>query len=177
MKREEIFVIAPCLKEGPLSKAGLNFIDHALGMSDGNYSGVLKTWATHYLFVRAEDSFKGNDDPTAAITSTLNELADLFAAASQMDAKYLGSLNSLHGTLDTIEAKEAETGDHYGNLFKAFDDAHYFEEAAELLGTRLSRNGVSLDQIHTWNVLDAGCGECVQRLQHLCDLREMGRAR
>ncbi len=158
MYREEIFAIAPCLKEGPLAQAGLKFIETALKMDDSNYSGVLKTWATHYLFVSVEAAFKGSADPTPAITSVLNQLADLFATAAQLNTNFLGAANALHGALDTIEAKEAETGDHYGNLFKAFDDDHYFEEAASLLRTRLARNGIDLDQVCNWDVLDAGCG-------------------
>lgn len=158
MKREEIFFIAPCLKEGPLAEAGLNFIETALKMVESNYSGVLKTWATHYLFVSAEAAFKSDADPTLALTSALNELANLFTVAGHLDTKFLGAANALHGALETIEAKEAETGDHYGNLFKAFDDEHYFEEAASLLRTRLTRNGIDLDQVCNWDVLDAGCG-------------------
>jgi len=158
MKREEIYAIAPCLKEGPLAEAGLNFIVIALKMDESNYSGVLKTWAMHYLFVSAEAAFKGSADPTPVIISALNQLANQFATAAQLDTNFLGAANALHGTLDTIEAKEAETGDHYGNLFKAFDDKHYFEEAASLLRTRLTRNGIDLDQVCNWDVLDAGCG-------------------
>jgi len=158
VKREEIIASAPCLKEGPLAEAGLNLIETARKMVENNFSAVVKTWATHYLFVSAEAAFKSNADPTPAITSALDELANLFAVADHLDAKFLGSGNALHGVLETIEAKEAETGDHYGNLFKAFDDEHYFEEAASLLRTRLTRNGIDLDQVCNWEVLDAGCG-------------------
>lgn len=158
MKREEIIAIAPCLKEGPLSQTGLNFIETALSMEESNYSTVLKTWATHYLFVSTEAAFKTSADPTPVITKTMDELTILFAAAKHLDAKFLGAAESLHGGLDSIEAKEAETGDHYGNLFKAFDDEHYFEEASNLLRTRLSRNGIDLNQVRNWDVLDAGCG-------------------
>jgi ubiquinone/menaquinone biosynthesis C-methylase UbiE len=158
MKREEIFAIAPCLNEGPLAGAGLNFIDAAIKLDTSNFSSVLKTWATHYLFVSAEFAFKGNSDPTPMIISALNQLANLFDSATHLDTKFLGVSNSLHGELDTIEEKELETGDHYGNLFKAFDDEHYFDEAASLLRTRLSRNDIDLEQVCNWNVLDAGCG-------------------
>jgi ubiquinone/menaquinone biosynthesis C-methylase UbiE len=158
MNREEIFASAPCLKEGPLAEAGLNFIETALKMDGGNYSGVLKTWATHYLFVSVEAAFKASIDPTPAILAALNHLTNLFAAAEQLDTRFLGAVDASHAALDTIEAKEAETGDHYGNLFKAFDDEHYFEEAASLLRTRLERNGIDLAQVRNWDVLDAGCG-------------------
>ena len=158
MKREEIFAIAPCLKEGPFAEAGLNFIETALLVDESNYSGVLKTWATHYLFASAEAAFKGSADPTPTIYSALNQLASLFSTAGQLEPKFLGAANALHAVLDTIEAKETETGDHYGNLFKAFDDEHYFEEAASLLRTRLTRNGIDLKQVCNWDVLDAGCG-------------------
>ena len=158
MKREEIFTIAPCLEAGPLADAGLSFIEAALKMDGSNYTGVLKTWATHYLFVSAEAAFKTSTDPTPAILSALNELAGLFAAADHLDTQFLGAADALHGALDSIEAKEAETGDHYGNLFKAFDDEHYFDEAASLLRTRLTRNGIALERVRNWDVLDVGCG-------------------
>jgi ubiquinone/menaquinone biosynthesis C-methylase UbiE len=158
MKREDIFAIAPCLKEGPLAEAGLTFIETALKMDESNYRGVLKTWAAHYLFVSAEAAFKGSTDPTPAITSAFNELANLFSAADHLDTKFLGAEDALHEAVDAIEAKEAETGDHYGNLFKAFDDEHYFEETTSLLRTRLTRNGIDLEQVRKWDVLDAGCG-------------------
>jgi ubiquinone/menaquinone biosynthesis C-methylase UbiE len=158
MNREEIFAIAPCLKEGALAEAGLNFIEVALKMDGSNYSGVLKSWVTHYLFVRAEAAFKDRADPTFVINSTLDQLAVLLATAGKLDTQFLGASNALHEVLDTIEAKESETGDHYGNLFKAFDDEHYFDEAADLLRNRLSRNGIDLEQVRNWDVLDAGCG-------------------
>lgn len=158
MKRDHIFAIAPCLKGGPLAEAGLKFVDSTLWMDGSNFSASLKTWASHYLFVKSEAAFKGSADPTPAITSALNQLANLFSTACQLETNFLGSAHGLHGDLDTIEAKEVETGDHYGNLFKAFDDEHYFEEAATLLRTRLTRNGIDLDQVCNWDVLDAGCG-------------------
>jgi ubiquinone/menaquinone biosynthesis C-methylase UbiE len=158
MKKDEIYAISPCLKEGPLAEAGFIMIETALKMDESNYSGVLKTWATHYLFVSAEAAFKGNADPTPAINSALKQLADLFASAAQLDTHFLGAVNAIHEALDTIEEKESETGNHYGNLFKAFDDEHYFDEAADLLRTRLSRNKIDLRQIKNWDVLDAGCG-------------------
>ena len=158
MNRDEIYAISPCLREGPFAQAGLNMVETAMKMDDSNYSGVLKTWATHYLFVSAEAVFKGDTNPTQAILAALDQMTDLFAAANRLDTSYLGATNAFHEELETIEAKEAETGDHYGNLFKAFDDEHYFNEATDLLRTRLSRNEINLDQVHTWDVLDAGCG-------------------
>ncbi len=158
MNRKEIFAIAPCLEKGPLAQAGLHFVETALKLDGTSYSGVLKTWATHYLFVSAEAAFKADADPTPAIIKSLELLADLLAQAGKLDTKFLGAGASFHSELETIAAKELETGSHYGNLFKDFDDEHYFNEAASLLGTRLTRNGIDLDQIHDWDVLDAGCG-------------------
>jgi ubiquinone/menaquinone biosynthesis C-methylase UbiE len=158
MEREQIFTIAPCLKVGPLAIAGLKFVETAMQMDESNYSNVLKTWATHYLFAGVEAAFKASTDPTPVINSALYQLANLFTVAAQLEKNYLGATHIMQGALDTIEAKETETGDHYGNLFKAFDDEHYFEEAASFLRTRLNRNGIDLDQVRNWDVLDAGCG-------------------
>ncbi len=119
---------------------------------------MLKTWATYYLFVSAEAAFNGSSDPTPVINSAFNQLMNMLDAARPLAPNFLGAANAQHRLLVTIEDKEVETGDHYGNLFKAFDDEHYFEEAASLLRTRLTRNGIDLNQIHNWDLLDAGCG-------------------
>jgi ubiquinone/menaquinone biosynthesis C-methylase UbiE len=158
VNQEEIFSIAPCLRDGPLAEEGLNFVRTALNFNESNFSGALKAWATYYLFTSVESVFKTNSDPTSAITFSLDELTKLLTAADHLECKCLEAEKLPSKEIDTVRAQEAETGDHYGNLFKAFDDEHYFEEAAELLGTRLRRNGFELDQINNWDVLDAGCG-------------------
>ena len=158
MNKEAIVAIAPCLEAGPLAEAGMTFVEAALTMPDSHFSGVLKTWATHTLFVRAETAFKEPDDPTPALITTLEDLARFLDAGGRLNPEFLGSGSALHGSLDSLTAREAETGDHYGSLFQAFDDEHYFDEAARLLETRLSRNGIDLDAVRSWEVLDAGCG-------------------
>ncbi len=127
-------------------------------MDNSNFSSVLKTWATYYIFVSKEAAFKDTADPTSAINSAFTMQEKMFRTASQLDAQFLGEARGFHQSLDNIQAKETETGDHYGNLFKAFDDEHFFNEAATLLSTRLTRNGIDLANIQHWDVLDAGCG-------------------
>jgi ubiquinone/menaquinone biosynthesis C-methylase UbiE len=53
---------------------------------------------------------------------------------------------------------KSHTGQHYGNLFKDFDHQSYFNEAKELLKTRLDRNDVLIPNLNKARVLDQGCG-------------------
>jgi ubiquinone/menaquinone biosynthesis C-methylase UbiE len=158
MKPEDYLAIAPCLKDGPLAEAGLEFIDKATSMGGGNFSDMLKTWAAYYLFVSAEAAFEGDADPTPAIVSAIRNLSNLFASAPPLAPVLPGISNVSNEPMNTIEGIETETGNHYGHLFKAFDDQHYFVEAADLLRIRLARNGIDLDRLGGWDVLDAGCG-------------------
>ncbi len=158
MNRDEMIIIAPCLRSGPLSQAGLAFLDAAQALDESVFSGVLKTWATHAFFVGAETTFKGAEDPPPRLNGLLTDLAVWFTASSRLDSATLGGGLGLHADLESIAAKEEETGSHYGNLFKGFDDKHYFDEAARLLAIRLERNGIDLAQVKGWDVLDAGCG-------------------
>jgi len=153
MNHEEIFNIAPCLRGGPLAAAGLRFVISALALPPSNYSAALKTWAAHYLFTSAETAFSQNEDPTPALIMALNRLEGLLTEAYVLNPRFMGASNST-----PLGSVEAETGNHYGSLFKQWDDAHYFGEASELLGARLFRNDIDLSRIGDWSVLDAGCG-------------------
>lgn len=126
----------------------------ALALPSSNYSAVLKTWAAYYLFTAAESAFNQNDNPTPALIMTLNRLERVLTEAYTLNPHFLGAYDT-ENLGDTIEAV---TGNHYCNLFKAWDDEHYFQEAADLLATRLIRNDIDLGRISDWNVLDAGCG-------------------
>ena len=59
--------------------------------------------------------------------------------------KFISAANSLHKALDSIETKEAETSDHYGNC-SAFDGEHFFDGRLTC-STRLSRNGIDVNQV------------------------------
>lgn len=50
------------------------------------------------------------------------------------------------------------TADHYGELFKAFDEPSYFDEPVKLLRQRLERNGIDITWFHGRTGLDSGCG-------------------
>lgn len=50
------------------------------------------------------------------------------------------------------------TGEHYGQLFRAFSKTSYWEEPARLLRERLERNGIEAAAWQGRRVLDAGCG-------------------
>jgi ubiquinone/menaquinone biosynthesis C-methylase UbiE len=50
------------------------------------------------------------------------------------------------------------TGEHYGQLFKAFANTSYWDEPVKLLRQRLEKNGIAATDFQDKSVLDAGCG-------------------
>jgi 2-polyprenyl-3-methyl-5-hydroxy-6-metoxy-1,4-benzoquinol methylase len=50
------------------------------------------------------------------------------------------------------------TREHYGRLFGALDKDEYFTTAERLLNARLTRNGITPDDVRYCRILDAGCG-------------------
>lgn len=154
MNTEDIFRIAPCLRTGPLAAAGNRLQISTNLLPDTRYAAVQKTWAAYYLFKAAESAFNAPGDPTYSLNTEMDRLAEMLTKASLLLAPFLGASD----TDNQGDSIDAVTGNHYCNLFKAWDDEHYFQEAVDLLGTRLIRNDIDLSKISDWNVLDAGCG-------------------
>ncbi|CAN5348717.1 hypothetical protein BH18GEM1_BH18GEM1_06900 [soil metagenome] len=88
---------------------------------------------------------------------TLGELSFALEAAARAGLDVLGSASSKNGPTQRREV-ETVTGDHYGKLFRAFNDQSYWNEPTQLLRTRLERNGVTLKHMAMGEILDAGCG-------------------
>lgn len=158
MTDQQIFETAPCLKEGPLSEAGLSFVKTALKLPKSISGDIMKTWATYYIFRAKEEAFNSGEDPTPGIVSELRKQEKFLASfgALNQDLFYTSGIDEKKR--ENIAAVEQETGNHYGNLFKAFDADKYFGEAAQLLKNRLDSNDIFPEDLGSKSVLDAGCG-------------------
>jgi SAM-dependent methyltransferase len=149
---DDDFVVAPCLREGPLSESGRHLVSEARKLPDTPWSQSLRALAVPYLFGSMERAFSARENPTSTLTDAMTRWA-----------KFLMASEGVHdvwpeGAEQQERDVEAITGDHYGSLFAGFDPASYWEEPKRLLKTRLERNGVPMDRISSAEVLDAGCG-------------------
>ena len=158
MTDQQIFDMAPCLESGPLGEKGLPFVKAALEVPKTIPGDILKTWATYYVFRAKEEAFNGGEDPTGGITTALAEQQHFLQCFQQLQLELFRTTGIDEKTRENIAAVELETGNHYGNLFKAFDADKYFGEAAELLGNRLRANDIFPEDLGSKTVLDAGCG-------------------
>ena len=150
MLADDDFKMAPCLVDGPLADSGARLIEASRRLPSSGASTALRGWAVAAAFDAMERVFAAESDPRDAVAAALAEIA------TELDGfAVLGSLGA--GLSDEgHEDVAAETGSHYGNLFAGFSPQAYFDEAANLLRTRLDRNGVAVPTRAT--VLDAGCG-------------------
>lgn len=158
MQQNEIVEMAPALARGPLAEQGNRFVQAALALPKSVAADTLKTWAIYYVFKAKESAFAKTEDPTAEIQRALAAQADFLTAFGRLDGDYLAARALEAKSRASITEVERETGDHYGNLFKAFDAAKYYDETKELLRERLARNGVMPEDLASKSVLDAGCG-------------------
>ena len=158
MTDREIFEIAPCLKNGPLSEFGLKLI-HEINHIPKSISGdIFKTWVTYYIFKAKEESFKKAHDPTFEILESFQKQIEFIKSFNELNLDLFFTTTIEEKSRKSINEVEMETGSHYGNLFKDFDANKYFNEATELLKIRLERNKVFPENIESKTVLDAGCG-------------------
>ena len=154
------FEIAPCLLEGALAEAGRSFTDAARDIGDRPFASVLRAWCVPYLFTAMEQLLENGDDPVDGINSAMRALTKFLLQADATGFKMIemgDSEPSVDGESADKDVKEI-TGDHYGNLFKAFSSRSYWAEPVDLLKQRLERNGISRSDIENKTVLDSGCG-------------------
>ena len=158
MTNRQIFDIAPCLESGPLSEAGLSFVQTALTLPKSIAGDILRTWATYYVFRAKEEAFNSGEDPTTGIVEALRKQERFLAGFAGLDLDLFTTTGLEEKKRENISDIEQETGNHYGNLFKAFDAEKYFGEATTLLRNRLESNGILPENLNELTVLDAGCG-------------------
>jgi ubiquinone/menaquinone biosynthesis C-methylase UbiE len=150
--------IAPCLREGPLAENACSFTAAARNLGEAPFTSVLRTWCVPYLFKTMENLLASGEEPFEGVDSALEKLTRFLETAEKTNLDLIEkSSASSNETAENGEIKDI-TGNHYGNLFKAFSAQSYWDEPVKLLSQRLERNGISLADIKGKKVLDAGCG-------------------
>ncbi|MGV8947227.1 MAG: class I SAM-dependent methyltransferase [Lutibacter sp.] len=129
-------------------------------LSKDQFNDYFRILAVPFLFHNTEAIFKAAKEPKALFITALNELMN--SVMNSVNNAHISSLflNSFENNEDENfeEEVKSHTGQHYGNLFKEFDSKSYFEEAKNLLETRLSRNEIRIPNIENMVLLDQGCG-------------------
>lgn len=147
---------APASWSGSLATAAGDVVRSARGLGRSRWASTTRAWCVPYLFQGMESVFRSGTDPTPG-------LRDLFTGLSAfLDAARKSGMGALVSDSDAsapdTRAVEQITGEHYGRLFREFDAKSFAAEPALLLRERLSRNNVSLPELSSSRVLDAGCG-------------------
>jgi len=158
MKNEEIFEIAPGLKNGPLSNTGMALIKEVLKLPQSPIGDVFKTMAAFYLFEAKEEIFKKDINPIEELKDSFIKQTEFLKAYHNLNTDILNTNSKYEDKNQISNNAKIETGSYYGNLFKNFDAEAYFNEATEILRTRLQINNIFPEDLNSKTVLDAGCG-------------------
>jgi SAM-dependent methyltransferase len=153
----ELIAIAPCLAESPIADAGRRTVYRADALGDSPWAARLRAWCVRVLFDGMERAFAGSAHPTSAIIDLLERLSAFLRVAGETGDDRPDA-TPVHGAAPLGEAMADATGEHYGQLFKAFSTTSFWDEPVHLLRTRLERNGIELPELHEMDVLDSGCG-------------------
>lgn len=158
MDKKGIFEVAPCLKEGPLSEAGLELINEMTKIPNSESGDLLRTLCCYYLMNTKEVALKNENDPTFEVVNSLNKVKGLSENFNALNLDYFDLFrNEIANDLNGWDHQD--TASYYGDLFKDFDPEKYYKETPEILKTRLERNEVYPDDLNTKSVLDVGCGD------------------
>lgn len=150
------YQMAPCLKSGPLAKVGKRLVIAARKMGDSLVATVIKSWCVATIFTNMERIFREGEHPLPRIRECLNRIANSLEKIRLAGLSNIGSSTEQDQRYQSIIQFTAE---HYGQLFKSFDQQSYWEEPVKLLSQRLERNGLDPYKIAEGKrVLDAGCG-------------------
>lgn len=139
------------MKNTSFAKVGKKLILRSRSLENNAVNSILKTWCVAHAFKEMEEAFSQKENPTSKIAKLLENLNRIIKDFENIK---LGSKTSC--LKDSI-AKF--TGEHYGELFSAFDANSYWNEPLKLLSQRLARNGLNPKKLAKGkSVLDAGCG-------------------
>jgi len=150
----ELQTTAPCLVEGPLAQSGGEFVRAMEALGESAAASIVRAWSVAHIFQQRERIFDSQCDPVAAFAELLRSTAALAQMMKETGFSLIGIKDRHEHAADV----EITTGNHYSNLFRAFDAGTYWNETRQLLSVRLARNGVDLEWIKGKSVLDAGCG-------------------
>lgn len=125
----------------------------AIAMGSSVHADLLKMDICHRIRLGQELIFQESKDPVREYSGMLDH-----AAAKLEHDSYLPVLDA-----KTNQDKETSsildvTADHYGHLWGGFSREHYFDEALNLLRTRMERNEIDPAWFRGKRALDCGCG-------------------
>jgi ubiquinone/menaquinone biosynthesis C-methylase UbiE len=150
--------IAPCLHQSQIAEPARELVSASRQLGASPFASILRAWCVPYLFESTEQIFRSNEEPVGGVNRSLKELSSfLLAAAHSGFGKLPHAQNQPHTAEFHVDIKE-KTGEHYGQLFRAFSPNSYWDEPVRLLKTRLERNDVEVANLSDKEVLDAGCG-------------------
>ena len=135
-----------------LSAPARRLVEAAARLGDSAHADLIRVDVCHRLRLAQDTLFATVDDPTLGYGGLLNDAARIFennTALPLTNDSYLAT-----SSCSSLEV----TADHYGKLWNGFAPERYFDEAAELLRTRLTRNEIDISWFAGKRALDCGCG-------------------
>lgn len=151
--------IVDCIKTRTYGDSPLNLIRYYESLPNDSFHDYLRSLSIPYLFHAFEKMVQSAENPIVLFSKKLEQLHSCISELAA-NSSLKGLMNEGFETANTQFDAEVKnhTGQHYGNLFKEFDQRSYFEEARNLLNIRLVRNNVDLDNLTNQTLLDQGCG-------------------
>ncbi len=147
-----------CLNNGaPHAKSANEFIDSLKIIPSTPDSFFLRCIVTWELFQRTEALLSKDDFDVLEFSEFLSELSKRIQNNWKIQLEFNSKLDFSSISMNLGDFAHA-TMEHYGNLFKKFDDNHYIDETEDLLEARIKRNEISLGNLSVQHALDAGCG-------------------
>jgi len=152
--------IVDCIQTKIYGNAPESIVSYFNQLPKDKFHDYFRILSVPFLFHKTESIFKSNEEPKELFVNVLNELLNSTYSSVQNQGIQMLFTNSFEYSNDESFQDEVKnhTGQHYGNLFKEFNHKSYFEEAKNLLETRLSRNGIEILNKEKLVLLDQGCG-------------------
>ncbi len=125
----------------------------AVALGDSAHADLLRMDVCHRLRLGQDTIFAGRGDPVSGYAALLDGAATYLEASAQL-AVSSGESGVTCGNTTVLDV----TAEHYGHLWGEFSPGHYFDEAMQMLHTRMSRNGVETVWFRGKRAVDCGCG-------------------
>lgn len=157
---EDIHQIVDCIDNLTYGQIPLELITLLQSLPNDNYHNYIRTLTVPFLFHKFEHNVLKDGNAIDWFKNILSELKEYTNSIMQNNhfELLLNSCFETHQNLNFSTEVKSHTGQHYGNLFKDFDHYSYFNEAKNLLKTRLERNNISIPNLNELKLLDQGCG-------------------
>src|SRR5687767_8346503 len=117
------------------------------------HADLIRMDVCHRIRLGQDVVFAGEGDPVPGYRTLLEAAADGMRLQTRLPiTRTPERADADHGGV------MRRTASHYERLWEAFSPERYFDEAADLLLTRLTRNGIDVDWLTGKRALDCGCG-------------------